>query len=99
MWANHQYFLDAVLPVAEEVGVRMALHPDDPPVDVPLGGGHQRCDRSRPGHKGRQRTATRFRMNGRPLPGQSPPGITAPYHERIHARLLRSATEAATRRR
>ncbi|MYS80533.1 mannonate dehydratase [Embleya scabrispora] len=38
MWANHQYFLDAVLPVAEEVGVRLALHPDDPPIDVPLGG-------------------------------------------------------------
>lgn len=38
MWANHQYFLDAVLPVAEEVGVRLALHPDDPPVDTPLGG-------------------------------------------------------------
>ncbi|MFI5894160.1 mannonate dehydratase [Actinoplanes sp. NPDC051513] len=38
MWANHQYFLDAVLPVAQEAGVRLALHPDDPPVDVPLGG-------------------------------------------------------------
>jgi mannonate dehydratase len=38
MWANHQYFLDAVLPVAEQHGVRLALHPDDPPVDVPLGG-------------------------------------------------------------
>lgn len=38
MWANHQYFLDAVLPVAEQVGVRLALHPDDPPVDEPLGG-------------------------------------------------------------
>lgn len=38
MWANHQYFLDAVLPVAEDVGVRLALHPDDPPVDEPLGG-------------------------------------------------------------
>lgn len=38
MWANYQYFLDAVLPVAEEEGVRLALHPDDPPVDAPLGG-------------------------------------------------------------
>jgi mannonate dehydratase len=38
MWANHQYFLDAVLPEADEVGVRLALHPDDPPVDAPLGG-------------------------------------------------------------
>jgi mannonate dehydratase len=38
MWENHQYFLDAVLPVAEQAGVRLALHPDDPPVDVPLGG-------------------------------------------------------------
>lgn len=38
MWRNHQYFLDAVLPVAQEAGVRLALHPDDPPVDVPLGG-------------------------------------------------------------
>jgi mannonate dehydratase len=38
MWANHKYFLDAVLPVAESEGVRLALHPDDPPVDAPLGG-------------------------------------------------------------
>lgn len=37
LWANHQYFLDAVLPTAEEVGVRLALHPDDPPTDRPLG--------------------------------------------------------------
>jgi mannonate dehydratase len=38
MWSNHLYFLNAVLPVAEQVGVRLALHPDDPPVDAPLGG-------------------------------------------------------------
>jgi mannonate dehydratase len=31
MWAAVQYFLDAVIPVAEEAGVRMGLHPDDPP--------------------------------------------------------------------
>ncbi|GGF99997.1 mannonate dehydratase [Rhodococcoides trifolii] len=38
MWENYQYFLDAVLPVAEEVGMRLALHPDDPPVRDALGG-------------------------------------------------------------
>lgn len=37
MWSNYEYFLDAVLPVAEEAGVRLALHPDDPPV-AELGG-------------------------------------------------------------
>lgn len=37
MWANYTYFIKAVLPVAEEAGVKMALHPDDPPVPM-LGG-------------------------------------------------------------
>jgi mannonate dehydratase len=37
MWRNFAYFMEAVLPVAEEAGVRIALHPDDPPVDS-LGG-------------------------------------------------------------
>lgn len=32
IWANYTYFVKAVLPVAEESGVRLALHPDDPPV-------------------------------------------------------------------
>jgi mannonate dehydratase len=33
MWANFTYFLEAVIPVAEEEGVALALHPDDPPMD------------------------------------------------------------------
>jgi len=37
MWEHYAYFLRAVLPVAEEAGVRLALHPDDPPVPM-LGG-------------------------------------------------------------
>ena len=37
MWANYEYFIKAVLPVAEEEGLRLALHPDDPPVPM-LGG-------------------------------------------------------------
>lgn len=32
MWANYTYFMKAVLPVAEQAGVKLALHPDDPPV-------------------------------------------------------------------
>ena len=37
MWDNFAYFLERVIPVAEEAGVKMALHPDDPPVS-PLAG-------------------------------------------------------------
>ena len=37
MWANYEYFIKAVLPVAEAEGLRLALHPDDPPVPM-LGG-------------------------------------------------------------
>jgi mannonate dehydratase len=37
MWDNYFYFMDRVLPVAEEANVRIALHPDDPPVPM-LGG-------------------------------------------------------------
>jgi mannonate dehydratase len=32
MWDNFAYFLRAVLPAARAAGVRLALHPDDPPL-------------------------------------------------------------------
>lgn len=32
LWDRLQYFLDEILPVAEEAGVNMAAHPDDPPM-------------------------------------------------------------------
>jgi mannonate dehydratase len=32
LWDNLRYFLERVVPIAEAAGVRMAIHPDDPPV-------------------------------------------------------------------
>ncbi len=37
MWNNITYFLKAVIPVAEQSNVRMALHPNDPPAPVSRG--------------------------------------------------------------
>ena len=32
IWSNYTYFVKAVLPAAEQAGVKLALHPDDPPL-------------------------------------------------------------------
>lgn len=49
MWANYRRFMHAVLPVAKEAGVKLALHPDDPP--VPMLGGVARIFREPAGFK------------------------------------------------
>ena len=49
MWANITYFLKAVVPVAQESGVRLALHPNDPP--APLSRGSQQIMGSLAGWK------------------------------------------------
>jgi mannonate dehydratase len=41
IWDNYTYFIRQVVPVAEETGVRIGIHPDDPP--VPELGGVPRC--------------------------------------------------------
>lgn len=51
LWENFAYFMRAIIPVAQETGVRLALHPNDPPTDA-LGGipclinSRQRYDRA-----------------------------------------------------
>ena len=32
LWANYEYFVRAVVPEAEKYGIKLGLHPDDPPV-------------------------------------------------------------------
>jgi mannonate dehydratase len=34
IWENYVYFIQKVIPLAERAGVKMALHPDDPPVPI-----------------------------------------------------------------
>ncbi len=37
VWDNLFYFLRGIMPVAEEAGVRVAVHPDDPPMESFMG--------------------------------------------------------------
>jgi mannonate dehydratase len=37
IWENYTYFIKQVVPVAEEAGVKIGIHPDDPPVPVLAG--------------------------------------------------------------
>jgi len=41
LWENYTYFIKQVVPVAEELGLRIGIHPDDPP--VPELAGVPRC--------------------------------------------------------
>lgn len=37
LWDNYEYFLKEIIPVAEEAGVGMAVHPNDPPAAISRG--------------------------------------------------------------
>jgi mannonate dehydratase len=41
LWDNYEYFIRRVAPLAEELGIFIGIHPDDPP--VPMLGGVPRC--------------------------------------------------------
>lgn len=49
LWTNLAYFLERVLPVAEKAGVKLSMHPDDPPLSPIRGVG--RIMRSVPNYK------------------------------------------------
>lgn len=34
LWDNLRYFLEAIMPVCHECGIKMAIHQDDPPCDI-----------------------------------------------------------------
>jgi mannonate dehydratase len=34
LWEHLEYFLEQVVPVAEDTGIKLAIHPDDPPLPV-----------------------------------------------------------------
>lgn len=34
LWENPQYFLETIMPTCRETGIKMAIHPDDPPWDI-----------------------------------------------------------------
>ncbi len=34
LWKNLRYFLEAIIPVAEQCNIHMAIHPDDPPWNI-----------------------------------------------------------------
>lgn len=38
LWENFSYFMEKVLPVAEKLGIRISLHPSDPPCRETVGG-------------------------------------------------------------
>jgi mannonate dehydratase len=38
LWENFEYFMEQIIPVAEETDVCLSLHPNDPPTKYPLGG-------------------------------------------------------------
>ncbi len=94
LFASLSRFLDAVLPAAEEAGVRLAIHPDDPPFSV-LGLPRIVCDASDLGRI--------FAISSSPshglcfctgslgaLAGNDLPGMARQLAPRIHSVHLRS---------
>ena len=68
LWENFEYFLRRVVPVAEEAGVSLALHPDDPPISPVRGLG--RIMRSVDAFRARGRARPERGQRHHDVPGQ-----------------------------
>jgi mannonate dehydratase len=68
LWKNLEYFVKAVMPEAEKIGMRLSMHPDDPQVDVIQGisrimNSIENFDRLLDMHKGRANGITMCQGN------------------------------------
>ena len=98
---NLEYFLERVLPVAEKAGVKLSMHPDDPPLSPIRGVGRiMRSDRQLPAPR---RHGAEPAQHHHALPGQFHPDDRRPAGGRSASSATRSpsstsATCAARRR-
>lgn len=104
LWAHLQYFLERVVPAAEDAGVRLALHPDDPPWPVfglpriiTSGAALERATRlvDRPANGLCLCTGS---LGANPDLVGSLPRVTAQVADRIHFAHLRNVTSTGDRR-
>ena len=88
LWQNFAYFLNKIIPVCEEAGVKMAIHPDDPPWGI---FGLPRIITGAASYR-RMKEINPSRANGITLcmgslgadPANDLPAIAAEFGERVH---------------
>ena len=86
MWERLQWTLDQIVPVAEDSGVRLALHPTDPPVSIYRGVSRESHSSARTSFDCRTR-ASQFLM-------QSATPFESAHHEQRFASILTKSSDS-----